>query len=438
MNKKEIGTYEFNNIIENNNIALLCGNGFSMNFDSSFGNIFDRLYESHLIWKRNCEYNVKAGDLFKNKLKGNYDSLKRYLLNFNESQIREIFDDGLVFAKFVTNDSNLVNQLREEEWVKKLEFGIDELDIAFNIAKEEDTSRINIEYWTILVQIYYAIKYCNSNYKFPESNRFITSVEQGDAVKGSFLGENPKNNIKASEQAMLNGFTTYYRFLFCISIFNNGKYMNINNMDRVSTLDLDKIRNFLEKFDSIFTTNYDTILEKILLDRSIIHLHGQFSFDAIEYCYHQSLSLKLDNGSMVSFSDILIGDYFVNKTIRPVVSTLASKKFLENKKSLNINEMLEKEINKNNVNTFFILGLNIDNDQHILKGIMSNLYFSEIENPKIVFSYYQESDKQIFEEQLEKCITFNEAMNRYCNEIDIYFINTRYGILDKYFNNRNV
>ncbi|MFT8348823.1 hypothetical protein [Clostridium saccharoperbutylacetonicum] len=44
---KEIDVKEIDRIINENSCVFLCGNGFSMNFDKNFSNIFDRLYDAH-------------------------------------------------------------------------------------------------------------------------------------------------------------------------------------------------------------------------------------------------------------------------------------------------------------------------------------------------------------------------------------------------------
>lgn len=41
----EIPLNYFNELIGRSKSMFICGNGFSMNFDSDFGNIYDRLYD---------------------------------------------------------------------------------------------------------------------------------------------------------------------------------------------------------------------------------------------------------------------------------------------------------------------------------------------------------------------------------------------------------
>jgi len=51
---------DLSNEITNRQCAFLCGNGFSMNFDSGFSNIHSRLYEVHKSLYKNTKYKVKS------------------------------------------------------------------------------------------------------------------------------------------------------------------------------------------------------------------------------------------------------------------------------------------------------------------------------------------------------------------------------------------
>lgn len=62
MDMNNISFEELIEVIEKQNAAFLCGNGFSMNFDDVFSNIYDRLYEAHRILIRYGEYSVKVNN----------------------------------------------------------------------------------------------------------------------------------------------------------------------------------------------------------------------------------------------------------------------------------------------------------------------------------------------------------------------------------------
>ncbi len=66
---KEITYKELEKIVQKQPTAFLCGNGFSINFDSDFANIYDRLYEAHKLLIQSGKYDVKANNSFKKVLR---------------------------------------------------------------------------------------------------------------------------------------------------------------------------------------------------------------------------------------------------------------------------------------------------------------------------------------------------------------------------------
>lgn len=66
MNKGELNSKELNQIICENTAMFLCGNGFSINFDKDFSNIYDRLFEAHKSLMRNGKYEANGGSLLLN------------------------------------------------------------------------------------------------------------------------------------------------------------------------------------------------------------------------------------------------------------------------------------------------------------------------------------------------------------------------------------
>ncbi len=49
---------ELEKIVQKQPVAFLRGNGFSINFDSDFANIYDRLYEAHKLLIQSGKYDV--------------------------------------------------------------------------------------------------------------------------------------------------------------------------------------------------------------------------------------------------------------------------------------------------------------------------------------------------------------------------------------------
>ena len=432
----KINVSEMNEILNRNNSLFLCGNGFSMNFDSNFGNIFDRLYEAHKILIHNGKYKVEkhTNMYFKKKCLDNYKNVLQYIKYFSENELKNIFKDGYKFAKSIIENKIILTELKENDLISELTFGRSQLNLLYeiiNIRSEKDINKINIEYWTILIYFYFAIKGLNSNnYKFPSNNSFLLVVELGDINKTTFM-EDKKIKSIIQESTLFNGFNTYYRLLFCTAIFSNGKGIELNQLNKLEELSIEKIAGFLNKYNSIMTLNYDNILDNILPNKIVSHLHGKF-VSREEYVHGQSLGLQYNNANKyVSFSDILIGDYFYNKTQREVVNHLATNNY-RNKRPEYISNIIRNEIRNNSINTIVIFGMNIQNDQHIIRNIMLELFFAKIQNPQIIYCYYYYEEAEEFYKEFYKVITFSDEATEYAKNIKVRYIDT-HEILESYF-----
>ncbi|PEN03407.1 hypothetical protein CN621_02300 [Bacillus wiedmannii] len=425
---KEISLFDLNEIIDNRKAAFLCGNGFSMNFDSDFGNIFNRLYDAHKeIIKGNAEYKIKANSLFENKCKGNYENVKMLLEDASSERIVKIFSDALIFAESIQQNNRLIDELWNRNLIKKLVFGLSEQDILNQICKigqELGIERINIEHWTILIYFYFAIQQVKpSYYEFPENNLFLKAIDIGD-----------ENSNEAKDDITLrvitNGFSTYYRMLFSIVIFANGKSVDHKLLNKINEISISGINDFLQKFECLCSLNYDHILENIT-KRNVEHFHGEFIKDEKEYVFSQSYGLSYTDG-YISFSDILIGDYFIFKSLLPIISNFAIKSNPYNKKTKPFSNRMNDVILTNAIDTFFIFGMNIENDQHVIRNIMVCLHSAGIRKPKIVYSYFNEKERNAFVEQFEAVITFGEELSSYAKNIEVNYIKTQ-DILNAYF-----
>ena len=91
------------------NKALICGNGFSMNFDTDFGNIMDRLYESHLNLKRYGEFDIISNiPEFKAKGIENYNSVLSYLNSYSKEKLYNLFEEALKFGKVILSNEDFL------------------------------------------------------------------------------------------------------------------------------------------------------------------------------------------------------------------------------------------------------------------------------------------------------------------------------------------
>lgn len=424
----EINILEFNEYIEKNKSAFLCGNGFSMNFDSDFGRIYDKLFISHKNVIYNSSYEIKANKNFTRKCMDNFQSVKKFLRNISEDYLYGIFNDALIFAESIRENRKLIEVLWEEKLITKLGFGLCQIDILNQICevgKNKGITYVNIEHWTILIYFYFAIKKLNLNYyQFPTNNSFITVLKVGNKSPIKLLPQEKQ----IYEEVTFNGFTTYYRLLFSIAIFSNGKALDMSMLSNINNLDMENIKNFLNKFDLLLSLNYDKIMENIVGDR-VEHFHGEFVKNKTEYVFSQSLGFNYDNG-YVSFSDILIGDFFIFKAFLPVVNKLS--KNIYNKKISTFSDKMDTLIKDNSINNIVIFGMNIENDQHVLRNIMLAFYFSQQTNPQIIYCYFTPEEKKDFEEQFEAVITFSPEVNEYVKNINVSYIKT-HEVLKEYF-----
>ncbi|MBD5533763.1 MAG: hypothetical protein HDQ98_16490 [Lachnospiraceae bacterium] len=426
---KEITYKELEKIVQEQPAAFLCGNGFSINFDSDFANIYDRLYEAHKLLIRSGKYDVKANNSFNKIFKDNYKSVSKYVYTYKHKDIEKVFVSGIYFADSIIKDVELMGELNNNGYVHKLVFDKTELDLVESIAsvgKKWGYRSVNIEYWSILIYMFFAISALKTEkYEFPKNNEFITLIKLGNINKNRLV----PGTDDIYQFVLSNGFNTYYRMLFATAILCNGKAVNFFELSNLYNLKLDEIRAFLDKYKVLMTLNYDHILENIS-SRPVQHIHGQYVQNEKEYVYYQSLGIDLNLETYISFSDILIGDYFTNKTFAGVINVMNKNPI--NKKVSNIVKIVGTCMEKSEIEVMVIFGMNIDNDQHILRDIM--LRFSEMpsKDVKIVYCYFTEEDRDVFNEQYEASITFRKDVSNRVKQTELLYIKTQ-DILQAYF-----
>lgn len=426
---KEITYKELEKIIQKQPAAFLCGNGFSINFDSDFANIYDRLYEAHKLLIQSGKYDVKANKSFSRVFKDNYKSVCKYAYTYKQKDIEKVFVSGVCFADSIVKDVELIEELNNNGYIHKLVFGKTELDLVESIASVGSKSgykSVNIEYWSILIYMFFAINALNTEkYEFPKNNEFITLIKVGNINKNRLVPE--MDDIL--QFALSNGFNTYYRMLFSTAILCDGKAVNFSELRNLCNLKLDKIRSFLDKYKVLMTLNYDHILENIS-SRPVQHIHGQYVQNEKEYVYYQSLGVDLNLGTYISFSDILIGDYFTNKTFAGTINAMNKNPI--NKKIPSIVKIVGNCMEESEIEVIVIFGMNIDNDQHMIRDVM--LRFSDMpsKDVKIVYCYFTEEDRNVFNEQYEAAITFRKDVSYRVKWTELLYIKTQ-DILQAYF-----
>ncbi|MGG0663388.1 hypothetical protein ABE042_04690 [Viridibacillus arvi] len=426
----EITIAELNVKLKQNTCAFLVGNGFSMNFDSDFADIYSRLYTSHKDVLHKTIYDVNAeNNNFTKKYKRNYKLVIQHLRNISEAQLLGIFEDALIFAEHVRSDNQIVKSLWDSGKISKLTFGLSEIDILNSICevgRDKGIKYVNIENWTILIYFYFAIKSLDAqDFQFPNQNSFITVVEKGNTNFIRLIPEDP-----VFENVITNGFATYYRMLFSVAIFAQGKAMDTSLLENINDLNIPSIKEFLNKFDTLISLNYDSIMESVAA-KPVEHLHGEYVKGKKEYTLHQSLGMKF-NDEYVSFSDLLIGDYFIFKTRLHISNVLSSIRNPLNKQTSYSSKNLELIVQKKRIDTIVIFGMNIENDQHVLRNIMLSFYEAKQTNPEIIYCYFSPQEKEEFGKEFDEVITFSEEVSQYSKNIKVSCIRTQ-DVLKEFF-----
>lgn len=341
-----------NEILDENINMFVAGNGFSINFDKGFYNIYDNLDKAHKNVIHKTKYEIKSGNAFKKKYYDNLDAVMRYIRFYKKKDIEKIFEDGIKFSSSIVDNEELLALFNKNDVLTSLTFGMSELDILKELqyaGSKKGYKYVNIEYWTILVYFYYVIKDLpvDGIYKFPENNSFLTLVKLGDSSNIKLM-ETKDTKSYAMTETISNGFSIYYRLLFINAAFNNGKAIDVTKLDNYNVINKGKLKEFLSKFHSLATLNYDNILESII-GKNVVHLHGKFNIETKSYVYNQSIQI-LYKDLTIDASDIIIGDYFVYKTLIPVINKLSASQS-SNKNNINkeveyIGDILKNEIKK--------------------------------------------------------------------------------------------
>lgn len=118
---------------------------------------------------------------------------------------------GIDFAESIIKDEDLIRKLNDMGYIHKLVFGKSELDLVESIVrvgKKRGYKFVNIEYWSILIYMFFSITKTDSEkYAFPSNNEFITLIKVG--YKNKIVSETDDIH----QFALSNGFNTYYRML---------------------------------------------------------------------------------------------------------------------------------------------------------------------------------------------------------------------------------
>ncbi|WP_366924644.1 hypothetical protein MFMK1_001636 [Metallumcola ferriviriculae] len=435
---KELTLSVFEKLISDTDSSILCGNGFSINFDNrlSMNNLGKSLYRAHCTWKAHSNYKIISNAAFKDGLKTNYNGAKKIINRIkSEEDLESFFKYAITLACQIVDDGNVVKWLNDNGFNSNLVFGVSQIDILKEIISQSKTKSVlcvNYEYWSLVVYFVLALSNAPDDvYTLDKTNFFVEAVLTGRQYSSTKQQSNLSGASMISE-TVINGVTIYLRFLFAINILIDGSGVNITGFSNWGRLNITKINELFSKFDHLLTTNYDLLIENIT-NRTVRHLHGEYSKNE-NVVFYQSMSVLLGMNKF-DLSTIILGDYFGGKTFFITTAQGCAGKF-PNSSVQFYSKILEDIIRKQKPKTIVLFGLCADNDYHIIRDLQVYMGLEKTQNAEIVFCYYDEYAKNGFLDVYEKCITYSSELSDFVrNNIKLSLIDSKER-LGKYFISR--
>lgn len=420
---------DFENIAMNQNTGLIVGNGFSMNFDTCFSDIYGllRFGTKQLIKKGSFKISPAAKPQIQSVIMENYKSVLNYVRSLSQAQLEEIFEDGIKFAEFIINSEELVTFLKQNKYIHKTDVAPDMIEIIkqiYKIGHSKGFSYVNIENWTVLMWVYYLIK---DNEKFinfrQKPNLFITLISLG--------GRKTVPEAKVMHNTRFNGFYNYYRFLMITIIFNNGKSVDLNLLNKIDELNKDSITEWVNSFKELFSLNYDLILE-LVSGRPVTYLHGNFKNKVQGFTFFKSYHIKYKDKDFYTNS-IILGDYTTTKVIDSLISQVAFHTHPFTEPYEDALDKLQGKLTDSKINHIVFFGMNPENDYHILSGICFQYIVSNTKSPMITFCYYNETEIDYFRDVWSHVLkTIYNHKKDYTDTIKINFLDSK-EVINRYF-----
>lgn len=436
MDFQEISIEQLMNEINADTSVFLCGNGFSINFDKSYkvDNLAKTLYETHCHLKSFQQYDLfPKGVLLYNICTNNYKQTKKVLNSIrNEKDLINLFESAVIFAKSITNSKTVIDWLNKENYNNTLTFGLCSLDLVTSIVDQAETNSImhvNYEFWSVLIYFALALKSAPPNVYIHDINNLFVQATLDGTTQIISNSEDKMGNLYAD--TAINGMYTYFRFLFTTNILLKGKSYNVEELELWPQFDIDCLSSFLNGFNHLITTNYDLLLEKIANRSDVEHLHGSFS-KVKKRVLAQSLGVHY-NLTRFDLSSLLFGDFFLAKSVYTAASK-SGQKFLNNTKIRSYIDIINQIVTVKNAKSIVIFGLNIENDYHIIRALQYSLAINNCLNNKIIYCYYDTSDKETFLNTYCDCVTtFSTEINdKIKNKLQPQIINS-HEIIKRFF-----
>lgn len=228
--------------------------------------------------------------------------------------------------------------------------------------------------------------HCETEEERSNLKRFVDNYDPSQSIgmEDYFLILRLFHKKYGDSEEMIHATAVGLEKLFLDAIFNEGElqklYMNLSDERKL------ELQNSLNKFDNIYTINYDWNIEKIT-NTKVKHLHGQF--DQLNQQFREGTALS-------KFAKMAGIDYTARKedlhlfcnAIMGFSGGLKEKKIkiftgLENNDEYYYNEF------KNLKGTMSLAGMSPNNDGHIMRLIFENKNID-----KVIFYYHSEKDKK--------------------------------------------
>lgn len=300
------------------NKAILIGNGFSGTVKKAF---------------HNEQINNKLRIIIGNEVEDLNNLFEPFRLDVSDREISHLVY-GLYPSDNLFPSEHLFPRDTEEVFDSKIKAKI------FSILNELD---IDKEYFqTIFIE---------SGLIYEVSKNKIENFESLYKVCELFNYENKAKVINASNEV----------------IHNNGDY-GLNNIENV---DIKKLATLLSEYVDIFTTNYDLILDDLLMDEEINHIHGSFHIKKIPKNYNDYEIVRTDERLDQNSAYLVMGvnGFDKQKKLKTGVSYSYSYPYVYPGSILD--EYLKK-LKSNKYDEIHIFGYSGENDQHINNAITYN------------------------------------------------------------------
>ena len=233
MECKEINYDSLLEIIKEEKSSFLCGNGFSINFDSNYtlSALAKRLWETHCHIKDRYNYDNNSNGEYGRTFKENIKQVRKILKKVKtEKDFENMFSSAIDFANSLMNSQQALSWLEENNYNNRLEIGLERIDIVSSIvgqAKQKGAMLVNYEYWSVLIYYILALQEAPERvYSLDRSNFFVNIVLIGST---RVLSDNSADCIIIN--VACNGMYTYLRFLFTSNILLDGKSYNVMELE---------------------------------------------------------------------------------------------------------------------------------------------------------------------------------------------------------------